>query len=78
MLANGGSTAVNMGKGVNEYTILCYGNTLALYINGSEIHTMYENNFAFREGQVGIGVSSFDVLPIIVEFDWVAISDTME
>jgi S1-C subfamily serine protease len=75
MLANGGSTAVNMGKGINEYTILCYGETLALYINGSEVHTLQESNFAFREGQVGIGVSSFDVLPIIVEFDWVAISE---
>jgi S1-C subfamily serine protease len=78
MLANGGSTAVNMGKDVNEYTILCYGDTLALYINGNEIHTLHENNFAFREGQVGIGVSSFDVLPIIVEFDWVAISESMQ
>lgn len=77
MLANGGSNAVNMGKGVNEYTIMCYGNTLALYINGVEVHTMQEKNFAFREGQIGIGVSSFDVLPILVEFDWVSISEDM-
>jgi S1-C subfamily serine protease len=74
-LANGGSTAVKMGKDVNEYTILCYGDTLALYINGIETHTMHEKNFAFREGQVGIGVSSFNALPIVVEFDWVAISE---
>lgn len=78
MLANGGSTAVNMGKGVNEYTILCYGNTLALYINGVEVHTLRENSFSFREGQVGIGVSSFDVLPIIIEFDWVSISEVTQ
>ncbi len=78
MLANGGSTAVNMGKGVNEYTIMCFDDTLALYINGSEVHTLRENNFSFREGQIGIGVSSFDVLPIIVEFDWVAISESMQ
>ena len=74
-LANGGSNAVNMGKGVNEYTIMCYGQTLALYINGVKVHTMQEKNFAFQEGQVGIGVSSFDVLPILVEFDWVNISE---
>jgi hypothetical protein len=78
MLANGGSTAVNMGKGVNEYTIMCSGNVLALYINGSEVHTLREDNFSFREGQVGIGVSSFDVLPIIVEFDWISISESMQ
>jgi S1-C subfamily serine protease len=75
MLANGGSNAVNMGKGINDYTIMCYGQTLALYINGAKVHTMQETRFAFREGQVGIGVSSFDVLPIIVEFDYVNISE---
>jgi S1-C subfamily serine protease len=74
-LADGGSTAVNMGKDVNEYTIFCYGDTLSFNINGIETHTMKETNFAFREGQVGIGVSSFNVLPIIVEFDWVTISE---
>lgn len=77
-LANGGSTAVKMGRDVNEYTIMCYGSTLALYINGQEAHTMEERNFSFREGQVGIGVSSFDVLPIVVEFDWVSISEDFE
>ena len=78
LLANGGSTAVNMGKDVNEYTIMCFGNTLALYINGIEVHTLQENKYGFDEGQIGIGVSSFNVLPIIVEFDWVAISETMQ
>jgi len=73
-LANGGSNAIRMGKDYNEYTIFCIGNTLALYINGVESHTMEENNFGYREGQVGIGVSSFDALPIVVEFDWVSIS----
>jgi hypothetical protein len=74
-LANGGSNAIKMGKDVNEYTILCSGSTLALYINRVEAHTMTETNFKFREGQVGIGVSSFNSLPIVVEFDWVSISD---
>lgn len=73
-LANGGSNAIKMGKDVNEYTILCYGTTLSLYINRIEAHTMTENNFKFKEGQVGIGVSSFNALPIVVEFDWVSIS----
>ena len=76
-LASGGSTAVNMGKGINEFTIKCFGETLSLYINGVETHVMTEKNFAFRDGQVGIGVSSFDVLPIKVEFDWIAINESM-
>lgn len=77
-IASGGSTMVNMGKGINEYTIMCYDTTLALYINGQETHTMSETQFSFREGQVGIGVSSFNVLPIIVEFDYVSISENMQ
>jgi len=76
-LANGGSTAVNMGKDINEYTIMCTGTSLSLYINGVETHVMNEKNFAFREGQVGIGVSSFDVLPIKVEIDWIAIIENI-
>jgi len=78
MLANGGSNEVNMGRGVNDYTIMCYENTLSLYINGVHTHTLEENKFVFREGQVAIGVSSFDALPIIVEFDWVAINENMQ
>ncbi len=77
-LANGGSNEVNMGRGINEYTIICYENMLSLYINGVHTHTLEENKFVFREGQVAIGVSSFDALPIIVEFDWIAISENMQ
>jgi hypothetical protein len=74
-LYNGGSTAIRSGKEVNEYTAICKGNTLALYINGVEAHTITEKRFVFRDGQVGISTSSFDVLPIIVEWDWVTISE---
>ncbi len=73
-LYDGGSTAIRSGKDVNEYTAFCVGNTLALYINGVEARTITENNFGLDEGQIGISTSSFDVLPIIVEWDWVTIS----
>ena len=74
MLASGGSMAVKMGKDINEYVIACDSNTLSLYINGTHTHTLTDKRYAFREGQVGIGVSSFDVLPILLEFDWVEIA----
>jgi hypothetical protein len=74
-LFSGGSTAIHSGKDVNEYTAICKGNTLALYINGVEARTITEKRFGFRDGQVGISTSSFDVLPIIVEWDWVIISE---
>jgi len=77
-LANGGSNAINMGKAVNEYTMICSDTTLALYINGSEARTMKDTRFGFKSGQIGVGVSSFDVLPIVVEFDYVAISENIQ
>jgi len=74
-LFNGGSTAIHSGKDINEYTTICSGTTLALYINGVEVRTITEKRFAFRDGKAGIGVSSFDVLPIIVEWDYVTFSE---
>jgi len=74
MLASGGSMAVRMGKDINQYTAICDSNTLVLFINGDHTHTLTDKQYAFREGQIGIGVSSFDVLPIIIEFDWIDIN----
>ncbi len=74
LIANGGSNKIRMGKDVNEYTVICKGRTLQLFINGYETKTLTENRFALREGQVGVSVSSFNVLPVQVDFDWVRIS----
>jgi len=74
LIADGGSNKIRMGKDVNEYTAICKGRTLQLFINGYETNTLTENRFALREGQVGISVSSFNVLPVHVEFDWVKIT----
>jgi hypothetical protein len=73
-LFDGGSTSIHSGKDVNEYTVICQGNTLSLYINGVETRTITEKRYSFRDGQVGISTSSFNVIPIIVEWDWVTIS----
>jgi S1-C subfamily serine protease len=71
-LYSGASTAINMGKATNEYTAVCVGNTLTLGINGVEVRTVTSNDL--KEGQVGFGLSSFNVLPIIAEFDGFAAS----
>ena len=71
-LYNGGSTAINMGKATNTYTITCQGNNLSLYINGVLARTVQDNNL--KEGQVGISVSSFGNLPVIVDINWLSVS----
>ena len=74
-ITNGGSNAIKQGKEVNEYSISCKGEELSLVINGDEVTSISENNYGLRDGQVGVSVSSFNVLPILIEMDWIEISE---
>jgi len=74
-ITNGGSNSIKQGKEVNEYLISCKGDQLSLTINGDEVTTVTEKNYGLREGQVGVSVSSFNVLPILIEMDWIKISE---
>jgi hypothetical protein len=74
-LADGGSNKIKSGKEVNEYTFICNDRNLILKINGTETTSFTDNQFVYREGQVGVGASSFRDMPVKVEFDWVKISE---
>ena len=74
-VANGGSNAINQGKDVNEYSATCQGEELTLEINGDEVMSIKEQRYGLRSGQAGISVSSFNVLPILIEMDWIRISE---
>ena len=74
-ITNGGSNAIKQGKEVNEYSISCKGDELSLTINGDEVTTITEKTYGLREGQVGVSVSSFNVLPILIEMDWIKINE---
>lgn len=74
-VANGGSNAIKIGKEVNEYSATCQGEELTLQINGDEVISIDERNYRLRSGQVGISVSSENVLPILIEMDWIRISE---
>ncbi|HEX5808449.1 MAG TPA: family 16 glycoside hydrolase [Anaerolineales bacterium] len=74
-IANGGSLAIKQGMEVNEYAITCEDNELTLIINGDEVTSIAENRYGLRSGQVGVSVSSFNVLPILIEMDWIEISE---
>lgn len=71
-LWTGGSTLINMGQKVNEYTAVCQGESLSLYINGGFVKTI--KDATIKSGLAGISVSSFNATPIIVEFDAFAMS----
>lgn len=72
-LYNGGSTHIKMGKDINQYTAVCEGQTLKLYINGFFEKEIVDKKHNFREGLVGVSVSSFETLPILVKIDYMTI-----
>ncbi|CAG1011189.1 hypothetical protein ANAEL_04110 [Anaerolineales bacterium] len=74
-LADGGSNKIKSGKEINDYTFICSGRNLSLQINGFDTVSYTDNQYAFREGQIGVGASSFRDVPVKVEFDWVKISE---
>jgi hypothetical protein len=73
-LADGGSNKIKAGKEVNEYTFICNDRNLIVQINGHDTTSFTDNQYVFREGQIGVGASSFRDLPVKVEYDWVKIS----
>jgi len=73
-MADGGSTLIKTGKEINTYTLICEGKTLTLGINGEEVRSFTDNKYVFRDGEVGIGVASEDILPVKLEFEYVQIS----
>jgi len=77
MLSSGGSTAIRAGQQENEISATCVGNTLTLYINGSQVRRITDTRYFFSEGQIGFGVNispNNPVTPVIVEFESLSIS----
>jgi len=72
---SGGSNLIKTGKNSNIYTVGCIGNVLSLFINGQEVHTFQETTYGLKEGQVGVNVTSFDILPIEIDFEYLTISE---
>ncbi len=73
-LKDGGSNKILAGKETNKYSIICDDRTLSLFINDYETNVFDENNYALRDGLIGVSVSSFNVLPVKVEVDSIMIS----
>jgi hypothetical protein len=73
ILGEGGSNKIKAGMDFNEYAIICQGNTMTLFINGTETKVIQDS--ALSSGKVGVSISSFITLPVKVSFDWVKISE---
>jgi hypothetical protein len=74
-LLSGGSKTIKTGEAINEFSATCLGNHLTLTINGTQVLDFTDNYMKYTKGKVGLGVISFDELPILIESTWVKISE---
>lgn len=72
---SGGSNLIKQGKDTNLYKASCIGNELSLFINGQEARTVEDSTYGLKEGQVGLSVTSFNVLPIEIDFEYFTIAE---
>jgi hypothetical protein len=77
LITNGGTTSLKQGKEVNEYTMVCQGKTISMFVNGVELKLspVTDNKYGLRDGAVGFNISSLNVTPVIVEVDWFKVSE---
>ncbi len=73
-IADGGSNNIKTGWAVNEYGIVCQGNTLVLNINGAEARRLEDKKYLLPEGKVGLSVSSLKDAPVTVDLYWASIT----
>jgi hypothetical protein len=71
-LIEGGSEYINMGKGLNTYAVTCKGDELSLEINDHLWRTVKDDTYA--NGQIGLSIMSFNVLPVEVVIKWLDIT----
>ena len=74
LLHKGGSKYIRTGQSINQYTVICEGNELTLYINGVDTHTQIDKTLRY-EGMVGVAVSSTYAIPVEVEFDYFTVME---
>ncbi len=74
-IANGGSNAIKAGLETNNYLVKCQGDELTMNINGAKAISIQDKKYGLRSGGIGLSVTSLNVTPILVEMDWMKVSE---
>ncbi len=74
-IANGGSNDIKAGLETNDYLVKCQGNELSMMINGSKVITIPDKKYGLRSGGIGLSVTSLNVTPILIDMDWMKVSE---
>jgi hypothetical protein len=72
LLVEGVAASLLRGE-VNEIGMSCKDRDLNLYVNGELVRSYPENQYVLRDGRVGVGLTSFDSVPVLVSLDWLKI-----
>ncbi len=72
-LYGGASNAMRADE--NDIGLQCRGNSLAPSINGQQLRQWQELKFGLKQGKVGLSVSSFEDVPLMIAFDSVKVSE---
>ena len=55
----------------NEIGLLCEGDTLTPYINGTALRRQQEKRFGLTSGKIGVAASAFQDAPVAIAYDWI-------
>jgi hypothetical protein len=58
----------------NEIGLVCQGDILTPFINGTQLRIWQEDKFGLKSGKIGISTASFAAVPFSVAYDWVKVS----
>jgi hypothetical protein len=61
-------------SGENELGLLCQGDVLTPFINGTQLRRRQESTYGLTGGKVGIAAASFEQAPAEIAFDWLKVS----
>jgi hypothetical protein len=59
----------------NEIGLICQGDTLTPYVNGTQLRKAQVGRYGLRDGKVGLSAASFEEAPFMVADDWVKVSE---
>jgi hypothetical protein len=60
--------------GENELGLLCEGDVLTPFINGTQLRRRQETTYGLTGGKVGVAAASFEQAPAEIAFDWLKVA----
>jgi hypothetical protein len=71
-LFQGGSEKILPAE--NEIGLLCEGDILTPYINGTQLRRQEEKTFGLTSGKIGVAAAAFEDAPVTIAYDWVQVA----